>query len=119
MKYDLRTARVGIVSLVFVAVTAISFPMQAFGRWAFAVFVIVGYFTFALAIVGCVYSLVAEHPKVVGIAGLVVALLTLLIERETLYFAEMGILLLPGYAFAYGVFVLVRRLFRPEPLSER
>ena len=115
----LKTARVGLCSILLIAIAACSFPaMQAFGRWA-VVLVIVAYFTFALAILGCLCSLIAEHPKIVGIAGLSAALTTVLLERGTLYFAGMGVLLLPGYAFAYLLFVVVRRYFRPEPLSER
>lgn len=119
VNYEFRTTRVGIASLVLVAIAACSFPaLQAFGSWA-AALVIVGYFTFALAMVGCIYSVIAERPKAVGILGLAAALITVLVERGTLYFVGMEIFLIPAYGLAYMLFVIVRRLFRPAPLTER
>lgn len=89
--------------------------MRVFGQWAVGL-TIVAYFTFSLAIVGCLYSVIAESPKALGGIGLAVALATALAERGTLYFAAMGFLLLPAYGFAYMLFIIVRRFFKPEQL---
>ena len=119
MKIGSKSARIGVASLLLIAIAAACFPaMRVFGSVAVGL-TIVAYFTFALAIVGCLYSIISESPKVFGGIGLAVALVTILMERGTLYFAAMGILLLPAYGFAYMLFIIVRRLFRPEPLSER
>ena len=68
MSAEAKTARVGVTSLVFIAVTAFGFP--AMGAWPWAVaMVIVGYLTFVMAIVGSLYSIIIEGSNSIGIAG--------------------------------------------------
>jgi len=50
---------------------------------------------FTPALVCAVYSIVFEKFKLFGLAGLLVAGLTVFTERETLYFLEMGLVLVP------------------------
>ncbi len=42
------------------------------------------------AVVACIYSLLFERSKLFGIGGLIIALLTLAIQRLTLYFIIIG-----------------------------
>ena len=57
---------------------------------------VVGGFTFTPAVTCSVYSIAREKFKILGAIGLVIAVLTVWLERETLYFAETGIALVPG-----------------------
>jgi hypothetical protein len=65
-------------------------------RYLAGALLVVGGFTFTPAVTCSVYSIAREKFKILGAIGLVIAVLTVWLERETLYFAETGIALVPG-----------------------
>jgi len=92
-------APVGAISLVAICLTAACFPTaRLLTGWehyiAKALLVICG-FTFTPAMTCSVYSIVKEKLKILGGVGLFIATLTVWLQRETLYFIEMGIALVP------------------------
>jgi hypothetical protein len=92
-------APVGASSLGAICLTAVCFPaarlLTGWERYvAAALFVICG-FTFTPAVTCSFYSIVKEKLKMVGGIGLFIAGVTVWLQRETLYFIEMGIVLVP------------------------
>jgi len=94
-----QAAPVGAVSLVAISLTAICFPVAGLltgpGRYAAAALLVICGFTFTPAITCSVYSIASEKLKWFGAVGLVIAAVTVWLERETLYFIEMGLFLVP------------------------
>ena len=94
-----HAAPVGAVSLVAICLTAICFPVAGLltgpGRYLAAASLVICGFTFTPAITCSVYSIAREKLKSFGAIGLVIAAATLWLERETLYFIEMGLFLVP------------------------
>jgi hypothetical protein len=110
--FKAKAAPIGAISLIAIAVTAMCFPVvRVVGRPG-AVLIVFSYLLFSPAVVGAVYSIAAEKSKVFALAGLLVASVTVLLQRETLYFLAMGIFLVPGYAFAAMLVVIARRYTR-------
>ena len=104
-----RDAPVGAISLVAICLTAVCFPVSwLFTGWlryiAAGLLVICG-FTFTPAVTCAVYSVAMERLKVLGTVGLLIAALTIWLEPETLYFVEMGILLVPCTLLAMMIIV--------------
>jgi 4-amino-4-deoxy-L-arabinose transferase-like glycosyltransferase len=99
MHEKVKAAPIGAFSLLAIGLTTACFPLIGFlgtGQKEIAVAVmIVSSASFSPALVCSVYSIVFEKFKLFGLAGLVLAALTLLIVRETLYFLEMGLFLGP------------------------
>jgi hypothetical protein len=94
------TAPIGALSFLAIGLTAACFPvMRVVGHSAWwplsAVVVIMSGVLFSPAMICSGYSIVCEKSKLFGSAGLLLAGLTLVTERETLYFLEMGLFLVP------------------------
>ena len=92
-------APIGAISLIAICLTAVCFPaarlLTGWGRYVAAALLVICGFTFTPAVACSVYSLVKEKLKMLGGVGLFVAALTVWLQRETLYFIEMGIALVP------------------------
>ena len=91
----MKVAPLGMVCLIQISLTAVCFPSLALlGSRAtpisVAVILISGVL-FAPAITCSVYSIVVEKTKIFGLAGLLLAGITLATEPATLYFLEMGL----------------------------
>lgn len=88
-----------VLALAGVAVCCLAFHVflqwrTAFvGQWV-AAFIVAAYLLFAPAVAGSLYSVLFESSKLLGLAGLAVAGLTLLTGRESLILLD-GLLLLP------------------------
>src|SRR5207248_3308631 len=101
----IKATLVGITSLLALVLGCVSCPFFHFtGQWAVAL-VIVSYFLFSPAIVGPLYSIVFEKSELFGSAGLALAGITLLTQRDSWVLLD-GLLLLPFYAF--GAVVVVK-----------
>jgi len=94
-----QAAPVGAVSLAAICLTAICFPVVGLltgaGRYAAAALLVICGFTFTPAITCSVYSIAKEKLKSFGAVGLAIAAVTVWLERETLWFIEMGLFLVP------------------------
>ncbi len=94
-----KDAPVGAISLIPICLTLVCFQVVGFmvdrGIRISATLLIVCGFTFTPAITCCFYSIAREKSKVFGTAGLAIAAATIFAQRETLYFVEMGLLLVP------------------------
>jgi len=92
-------APVGAISLVAICLTALCFPtarlLTGRERYVAAALLVICGFTFAPALTCSVYSIVKEKLKMLGGVGLFIAALTVWLQRETLFFVEMGIALVP------------------------
>jgi hypothetical protein len=99
MRGKIKAAPIGALSLLALGLTAACFPLIGFlgmGEKEIAVgIMVISSLLFSPALVCSVYSIVFEKSKLFGLAGLLLAGLTLLIVRETLYFLEMGLFLVP------------------------
>ncbi len=89
-----RAAPVGALSLFFMCLTAVCFPLVALSSVFKALLVVCG-FTFTPALTCSVYSIAREKSKLFGTLAAMLFGLTVWFERDTLYFVEMGILLVP------------------------
>ncbi len=99
MHEKMKAAPIGALSLLPLGLTAACFPLVGVlgqhGKFVSAALIIISSMLFSPALVCSAYSIVFEKTRLFGLAGLVLATLTLLIERETLWFLEMGLLLMP------------------------
>jgi hypothetical protein len=106
-----KRAPIGATSLAalsLVAVCSVAFHVTAFfGQWPVS-FIIVAYLLFSPAVACGLYSLVFEHPKTLGVAGLAIGLLTVIVVRESVILLD-GLLALPLWFLAViGVAKFVR-----------
>jgi hypothetical protein len=99
MEMRFQAAPVGAISLVAICLTAICFPAAGLltgpGHHVAGELLATCGFTFTPAITCSVYSIAKERLKSFGSVGLVIAAVTVWLERETLYFIEMGLFLVP------------------------
>jgi len=113
----------GLTALSLVAVCSLAFHVllswhaAAFvGQWPVS-FIIVAYLLFSPAVACGFYSLVFEHPKTLGVTGLAIALLTVLVVRESVILLD-GLLALPfWFLVAVGVAKFVRWRGRKIPAN--
>jgi len=99
MRTKIKAAPIGGLSLLPIGLTALCFPLIGFlgtgGKPVAVAVMVISCVSFSPALVCATYSIVFEKFKLFGLAGMLLAGLTLLTERETLYFLEMGQLLAP------------------------
>jgi hypothetical protein len=114
MNEKIKAAPIGALSLLPLSLAAVCFPLigalERHGDRTISVAVIViSSMLFSPAIVCSVYSIVFEKSRSFGLAGLLLAGFTLWIERGTLYFLEVGLLLIPGTVLMMLVIAKRRR----------
>lgn len=92
-------APIGAISLLAICLTAVCFPaarvLTGRERYVAAALLVICGFTFTPAVTCSVCSILKEKLKILGGVGLLVAAFTVWLHRETLYFIEMGIVLVP------------------------
>ncbi len=92
-------APIGAISLLAICLAAVCLPVSrlltGWRHYVTAALLVICGFTFTPAVTCSIYSIVKEKLKILGGAGLFVAALTVWLHRETLYFIEMGIVLVP------------------------
>lgn len=94
-RINVKAAPMGVICLIQISLTAVCFPLLSLlgsrARPGSVVVVLISGVLFAPAITCSVYSIVIEKAKIFGLAGLLLAGITIVAERETLYFLEMGL----------------------------
>ena len=97
-----KSSPIGALSLFPVCLTAVCFPVAGVlaeagyvGKVVGATIIVICGFLFTPALTCSVYSIFFERSKLFGFATLVVGGLTVYFERNTLYFVEMGLALVP------------------------
>jgi hypothetical protein len=94
-RINVKAAPMGMICLIQIGLTAVCFPLLSLlgsrARPISVAVILVSGVLFAPAITCSVYSIVIEKAKIFGLAGLLLAGITIVAERETLYFLEMGL----------------------------
>jgi hypothetical protein len=122
MRAKIKAAPIGALSLLPICLTAVCFPLLGvLGHWGKPISVailLISSVLFSPALVCSAYSIVFEKFKLFGLLGLVLAGLTLLWKRETLYFLEMGLLLGPCTVLVMMAVAKRRRNKAPEHIPQ-
>jgi len=98
-RIDVKAAPIGMICLIQISLTAVCFPFLALlgarARPISVAVILLSGVLFAPAITCSIYSIVIEKAKIFGLVGLLLAGITIVTERATLYFLEMGLATIP------------------------
>ena len=99
-RLEVKAAPIGVICLIQICLTAACFPLFALlgssrAKLISVVVIVISGVFFAPAIICSFYSIVNEKAKIFALAGLLLAGITIVTQRATLIFLEMGLATIP------------------------